>query len=1734
MNSVRTRRTIFTFVLLWCGISPTYAASLAISDSPLFATTSEPPLTMLVMGRDHKLYYEAYNDASDLNGDAIIDVGYQGYHGDSPLNVDYYGYFNSYVCYSYNGSTTNIENGQPEASARFVPSSAKTAAQIAAKDKTCNGANEWSGDFLNYVTTARIDALRKVFYGGFRATDSTSLTVLERTHIPQDAHAWGKEYDPTRDQYDIADYTPLSKPAPGQYHLFANVSLVNPDPSYLSMDAAASPRMRVLNDTDFRVWDWLSKERPVAGNECSNRRAACERTTASAWSLAPTSMFNNLTRTFYNLSDYDNHVNDAAEFDALEQAYASSIYGSDTVANIDGGPGHPFGSNDRNDNRYMTIIEGQMVIASGGSYSFAVNGDDAVDFSILDGPNWDVVASWYGGHGANSSESSLNSHSGVRILTAGTYTVRFRHHELGGGDSYQLYFGNPRPASIIKDYAVRVEACNGVDATVPNDANSCQRYPSGNYKPVGLLHEFGEDERMMFGLLSGSYEKNLDGGVLRKAVSSFVDEVEPFDGRFTNLEGIVHTIDAFRTKGFRQGSYRYDCGWITNRPIRGGECDMWGNPVAEMMYESLRYFAGKAAPTPAYDTSGIENNGIGDNFPKAAWSDPYDANTGYNQCAAPFQVVVTDINPSYDSDKVPGVHSSFNPSFAGDTPGLHVEYLADTISAGEGNINGNRFFIGQSGNNYDTAPTSKVVDSLSAVRGMAPEEPTKLGSYYSASLAFYGRINDINPREGEQNLQTFSVALASPLPTIEIDVDQNMLTDNSIVLVPFAKSAYNRGPNGFYATNQIVDFYVESLGPTTGSFLVNFEDVEQGADHDMDAISRYTYEIDTVNQEVTIKVDSIYAAGGINQRMGYVISGTNHDGVYLEVYDQHGSDFVWHLDTPSNVWAGEPRGTQKLGLTASRTFKPSGAGSAGFLKDPLWYAAKWGGFLEDDENANLRPDLQQEWDEDGDGEPDNYFLVTNALTLKENMEKAFNEVLSRSGSASSVAANSGSLNENSIVYQAMFSAGQWEGEVRALDFSNGVLGAELWEASEKLAEQLAPTNGFNINREVISINDAGRGIAFKFPLDYTNPGNDEMSSAQANQLLSGTGAVPDPGALGHDFVNYLRGDDANEGVGRNFRRRASPLGDVVHSSPIYVIQPGFFYLDMWPTQLNGVAALAPENAATQKYSNYRTLLKDRTHMLYFGANDGALHAVNAYKNDGALTDGGKEVLAYVPKTIYQKLPELAKRNYRHEYYVDGKVTFADVFFSQSNRANNQWHTVLVGALRGGGQGIYALDISDPEGIASSEGYVSFDEANAEHIALWEFNDQNDADLGYTFGRPTIARLANGRWAAIFGNGYDNTEPDGRMSTTGNAVIYVVDIESGALIKKFDTEVGSSADPLGQQRPNGMSEPAVVDANGDNIADFVFAGDLFGNLWKLDLSDVNDNNWGFAKFNGSAPAPIFVAVAADGTTRLPITQQPKVGAHPTFGYGGHFLVMFGTGKYFESDDTEASNQTTQSIFGVWDDGQNNFVRSDLATQAISQYTVSVPINDGSGNVVDTDIDVRALSQNPVYWRDQLDVSGSLIASKHGGWVLDLIPSNVSPLSNRGERSVSNMLLRDGLLTVSTLIPANDACDPGGEGWVFTMDAATGGADNEGSVVDIDNDGEIDESDLADTDGDGIAETKVAGTKVKGGFSETANILAGINQDGPDTIIVGSSDGSVNSYSIRANKVIGKRLNWRELK
>lgn len=1481
MMKILNIKTGFFVVLLNLLLSHT-AFATSIAQYPLFLTTGVPPIVMLNMGKDHKLYYEAYNDASDLNDDGIIDYRYK------PDEINYYGYFDSFKCYNYSSGI-------------FVPSSV-------ALTKKCSG--NWSGDFLNYVTTSRMDALRKVLYGGFRSTDSTSSTILKRAFIPQDAHSWGKEYTSVAvDGYDISQYTPLSLPTGGTRHLFANTTLTS---------ETSNPLLRVLQNETHRIWEWVSIERPVAGNRVK-----------------------------------------------------------------------------------------------------------------------------HGGYG---------------------------------------------PVVAPTSYNVFVQTC--VSGLLESN---CKAYSDGTtttFKPIGILQRYGDDELMAFGLLTGSYRNNLRGGVLRKNIASFRDEVDLDTGIFTNISGIVDTIDKLRIAGFNYGNYVHQSGFIFNRVINNGEAYNWGNPVAETMYEVLRYFSGKSAGTSDF-VSGVstgQDNTLG--LPLPAWKDPYDTSTGgFAYCAKPIQMVISDVNASYDTDHVPGsafdINGSPGTKFSGDVTGLNVSTLADEIWSTEYGSSQN-IFIGESGAVNDGTPSAKTVTGFSDIRGLAPEEPTKLGGYYAGSIGLFGQENDVSAAQDEQNIDTLAVALASPLPRIEVPV-----SGQTVTLVPFGKSVGGCGPTAtFQPTNTIVDFYVEEITATKYKFRINYEDAEQAADHDMDAIVEYTVEVTGANQ-VKVDLNSIYAAGCVEQHMGYVISGTTADGTYLEVRDADtstGNDDDYFLDTPpgqlpGGVWND---GTH-LPLTTSRTFTVGSSVSASFVAhDPLWYASKWATSKGDPNDLNDGNDTileTDEWDGDGDGVPDGYFLVTNVGKLDAQIGKAFEEIVARTSSASGVATNSTRLDSNTKVYQARFDSNEWSGELLAFnlnpldgsladDNNDGLIDSAAWDAG-----QLIPIPA---NRKIFSYDaTAGDGILFDYGPAMA-PVTGKLNAAQRALLDTDHLGVVD--SLGLDRVSFISGDESKEShiSGGIFRSRLDSnnnhfvLGDIINSDPWFSGREE----DFGYTTLPGTEG--------SSYTAFRLAKLGRTPTIYFGANDGMLHAIDA--------DNGNEIFAYVPDAIIGDLNLLTSPLYGcsgqgncipHTYFVDGAPKVSDAYFSSAT-----WHSVLIGSTGAGGKSIFAMDVTTPGSVSASS-------------VLWEISTTSapaasdlaafQAHLGYTIPQSSVVRMQNGQWAAVVANGYE--------STNQTAVLFLINVETGAIIKEIDTGVGSGANP------NGLSTPIPIDLDGDRVVDVIYAGDLQGNMWKFDVTASNTNQWKVA-FSGS---PLYVAQDnATTPNNQPISSKPQVGQHPD----GGVMVYFGTGKFYEVGDQIVSTPPKEHTFyGIRDNGSSVGSRADLQEQVIQFEERISALN----------IDVRVTSETAVNYPTKK------------GWYMDL----VSPVNGaEGERVVSAPILRGGRVIFTTLIPESDPCGFGGSSWLMELDAVNGRRLDE-APFDIDQDGDFDVDDLlatADTNGDGVIDGNDQ-VNISGIRKDDVGIIKtpGVVSTGNDTEVkyVSGTSGKLEVFFESAGEPFG-RQSWRQLR
>ncbi|GAB4355918.1 MAG: PilC/PilY family type IV pilus protein [Methylohalobius crimeensis] len=699
--------------------------------------------------------------------------------------------------------------------------------------------------------------------------------------------------------------------------------------------------------------------------------------------------------------------------------------------------------------------------------------------------------------------------------------------------------------------------------------------------------------------------------------------------------------------------------------------------------------------------------------------------------------------------------------------------------------------------------------------------------------------------------------------------------------------------------------------------------------------------------------------------------------------------------------------------------------------------------------------------------------LLNATTPDEistQLQSVMTTIIGATSSSASVATNSTSLATNSVIYQARFNSADWTGQLLSLDidFVGNISNTPNWDAGEVIDTQSASS------RQIITYNrDSGDGMPFRW--SDICPGDPTCSGDQADSL----NATDD---RGDDRVSYLRGNDVS-----GFRTRTSKLGDIVHSTPFFVGAPKAGYLD-------------------SSYASFASTHASRDSIIYVGANDGMLHGFNATT--------GEEEIAYVPGPVFPNLSSLTDPDYGdsqpHLYFVDGSPMVADA------EINSSWKTVLAGGLNGGGQGYYGLDVTDP---------ANFSETNAASLVLWEFTDEDDADLGYTYNQPTlnfltrqsaqIAKMNNGQWALIVGNGYNNTEDDdgdsttANDSTTGHAVLFILFLEGGTDgdwtdagdYIRIDTGEGSTA------TPNGLATPMPVDVDGDGDVDIAYAGDLEGNLWKFNLTDEDE-----ATVDDPANWSVDLLFSAeDGSNNpQPITTAPMLVPHPQGGY----MVGFGTGKYLENADLSTTD--THTLYGIWDSEPMAGVDTVGGRNKLVEQTVL-------GEVTVSGESYRVTSDNTVTY--ERASNGSASNSSDRGWYMDL--------PTTGERVAFNPIARDRRFVYVTLIPdSSDPCAAGGSGWIMELDYLSG---SRLSVppFDITGDKKITDADKVDfdTDGDGSNETvPPSGKKPDIGIPTTPTV---VDKDRESEVkVISGSSGAVDTLMEGKSLKTG-RLSWRQI-
>jgi type IV pilus assembly protein PilY1 len=648
-------------------------------------------------------------------------------------------------------------------------------------------------------------------------------------------------------------------------------------------------------------------------------------------------------------------------------------------------------------------------------------------------------------------------------------------------------------------------------------------------------------------------------------------------------------------------------------------------------------------------------------------------------------------------------------------------------------------------------------------------------------------------------------------------------------------------------------------------------------------------------------------------------------------------------------------------------------------KNQFWLAAKYGGFtvpngFNPDAATNTTTTLTSGmWTTTGetvgaDPRPDNYFIASNGASMVIGLRNAFARIVAENAAATSTAFSTTTANTTRTgtgSYATTYNPRGWTGDVIGSELSFDTNGDPVLTGRWNAASILDAT--LSTNRKIVTCcTSGGAGVPFR----YTNM---TATALAPRTNLASFGAVPGvTSQSATNYLSYLRGDRTQElSNGGPYRTRTSVLGDIVGSRANPVGKPQFPYADQF-------------NAG---YGTFRSTYTSRKTVVYVGANDGMLHAL-----DGAMTGAtaGSELFAFVPSFAYgdsttaptQGLASQGNPNFVHHYLVDATAQNFDVDFNRTSGATTtapDWRTIVVGGLGKGGRGYYALDVTDPTSWTSETAVAS--------KVLWEFTDP---DMGYSFAEPRVVKTAKYGWTVLLSSGYSNSD--------GKGYLFLVNPRTGALLEKIATTEGSTTTPLD------MAHMALfIPSQRDYTVESMYAGDLQGNVWRFDLRGT-----------GTYAAPTKIARLTDALGNAqPVTTVPRVAVDAA---SSKRYVAIATGRLLA--DSDISDGQRQTVYVIAD---GTATEGNFFTTATLPGSVSFPITRSQlNNNANTLAGIGSTPLSAMGWYYDLEVASNGVA----------------------ERVTVDMDTYQGTVAAAINLPNGDACSPAGSGRAVSLRLADG--------------------------------------------------------------------------------------------
>jgi type IV pilus assembly protein PilY1 len=420
---------------------------------------------------------------------------------------------------------------------------------------------------------------------------------------------------------------------------------------------------------------------------------------------------------------------------------------------------------------------------------------------------------------------------------------------------------------------------------------------------------------------------------------------------------------------------------------------------------------------------------------------------------------------------------------------------------------------------------------------------------------------------------------------------------------------------------------------------------------------------------------------------------------------------------------------------------------------------------------------------------------------------------------------------------------------------SGVLNRQRWECDgpTPVARSLETRDRFALRldtqpsrdiRTVVTADVAGMtgvitnsGVASATPApSLPTPGGTTTTST--TPFAEGNGALT-PGYFGlpaGDTVQRaasIRWVRADPGSGREGAR----LGDIYHSQPVIVTAPR-------------------GDISDESYNLFRRdpIVAGRPPMVYFGTNDGIIHAMVLAEHRSGLGTNlteGQELWGFVPPAVMGRINNARQTR---EFLVDGPPVVREVFFSRrpgDAPSASVYRTVLLMGLRQGGRHYVALDVTNPEAP----------------VFLWQWTHPH---MGASYGRPAITQalvdVGNGpeqRAVAILPGGAGTPMPGACALDSNNRAprndfqtadarpqnrcwspplgrgLWVVDVATGRTIRGWDATT--------IQTPMTGAVSLFTGQTG-SVSTRAYLTSADGVLWRLDMTSSDRNQWTFRPFH----------------------------------------------------------------------------------------------------------------------------------------------------------------------------------------------------------------------------------------------------------------------------------------------